>query len=92
MMWLTLWNNKFFFDEDSKNIIVNWKKIIPSVRTYSQMRDLYFQKDDTIPSDFWLYYMFRWFYLSDEDKLKFDENGLKYDITVLVSQIIWNRV
>ena len=36
-----------------------------------------------------LYLMYRWVYLTKEDKQLFENNNLRYDITIILPKVIW---
>lgn len=76
------------FNINTKIIDVNWKKYSPNVRTFWDMKDLY-KKTDEFDDNKWLYFMYRWVYLNDEDKKFFEEeNNMRYDVTILIPELI----
>ncbi len=86
-MRFSIWNKDLEFDTRTKEI--KYKNLIftPDVRTFGDIKDLY-QKWDKIEDDFGMYYMYRWLYLSEDDKKVFEKNNMRYDITILVPKII----
>ena len=78
------------FDIENNKLIFDNKVISPSIRTYWDMKDIYSEKEDR-DSNEWLYFMFRWVYLNKLDESKFEENWLRYDVTVIIPDIIWKE-
>lgn len=89
-MKFKIWENELELDIISKELKF-WKKVFtPSVRTFWDMKDLYLDSWELNDSE-WLYFMYRWVYLSEEDENLFRENNLRYDITIIIPKIIWEE-
>ncbi len=91
MLNFEIWQYTAVFDENTKELIVNGKVYKPSVRTYSQMKNLYLNKDKNLSENFGLYYMYRWVYGCNEDEKLFEKYNLRYDITIIIPKIIWKE-
>lgn len=87
-MKFTIWEKKLFFDENTTHLIIDDQEIVPDIRTYEQMENLYLYKDATLRKKFWMYFMYRGVYFSPEDRAKFEKENLRYDITILVPKSI----
>jgi glucose-6-phosphate isomerase len=85
-----IWEKEIEFDENTHQIKFDNKVIEPSIRTYWDMKNMYTESSD-LDEDKWLYFMFRWVYLSKYAEDKFKENSLRYDITVIIPEIIWDE-
>ena len=87
-----VWEKEIEFDENTNQLKFDNKVISPAIRTYNDMKDLYLDIDTTIDANEWLYFMFRSVYLNDNDKILFEKNNMRYDITVIIPKIIWNEL
>lgn len=85
-----IWEKEVEFDENTHQLKFDKKIIDPVIRTYSDMKELYYDKWD-LDDDKWLYFMFRSVYLNKNDEKKFKENNFRYDITVILPEIVWNE-
>ena len=85
-----IWEKELEFDENTKQLKFDDKVINPAVRTYGDMKDMYLKNDNKDESE-WLYFMFRWVYLSKYAEDKFNENNMRYDVTVILPEIIWEE-
>lgn len=89
-MKFKIWENELEFNINTKEIKY-WDKVFkPSVRTFWDMKSLYKDWID-IDNDKWLYFMYRWVYMNSDDKKIFEENNCRYDITILLPEIIWDE-
>lgn len=79
------------FDEQTHELKLDDKKIIPAIRTFADMKDMY-SDYDKIEDKHWLYFMFRWVYLNKDDKTLFEKNNMRYDVTVILPEIIWKEL
>lgn len=86
-----IWKKEIEFDEIEGNILLDNKKILPSIRTYGDMKNMYSKENINISDKEWLYLMFRWVYLDENSKSLFKKNDLRYDITIILPKIIWNE-
>ena len=78
------------FDVNTKEISFNDRVIKPSVRTYWDMKNIYSESENKDDNE-WLYFMYRWVYLNKEDEELFKENNLRYDVTIILPEIIWTE-
>lgn len=87
-MDFTIGSRTLTFDESTKNLVFNGKIIAPDIRTYEQMYDLYDYKDETLDKNFGMYFMYRGVYFSEAGKSRFENEHLRYDITILAPKSI----
>lgn len=85
-----IWEKEIEFDEINKELIIDDIRISPSIRTYGDMREMYIENDDKDVNE-WLYFMFRGVYLTKYAEDKFNENWFRYDITVILPELIWEE-
>jgi len=85
-MKFNIWNRELVFNEDTKEIKFEDKIFTPSVRTYWDMKELYWKS--FIEDDYWLYYMYRDVYFSEDDKKILKNNDIRYDITIIIPKLI----
>lgn len=90
-MKFNIWNTIVNFDHNTYELNLNWKTIKPNIRTYGQMKNLYIENNNTLNDDEAMYLMYRWVYLCSEHKKLFEENDLRYDITIILPKIIWKE-
>jgi len=76
-------NTKAIFDEQLYTISLNWETYQPDIRTFEQMKNLYIDELDFDNNDI-CYLMYRWVYLNNDDKAIFEENNLRYDVTIIL--------
>lgn len=86
-----VWSRSVSFDETTHNLIIDGKEIVPDIRTYGQMKQLYWFQDSHIGDEFWLYYMFRGVTFSSQDATLFEREKLRYDITILIPKSFWGE-
>jgi len=86
-----IWEKEIEFDENTHQLKFDNKVIDPAIRTYWDMKELYSTGED-IEEGKWLYFMFRWVYTSKYAEDKFKENKLRYDVTVIIPDIIWDEL
>ena len=86
-----IWEKEIEFDELNKQLVVDWRRISPAIRIYWDMKDIYIEKEEDRDEKQWLYFMFRWVYTSKYSEDKFNENGMRYDVTVLMPELIWDE-
>ena len=84
-------NTVAYFDEETYNLKINSKTLTPNIRTYKEMKSLYFEDDSNLKENDALYLMYRGVYLSEQDKNLFEKYNLRYDITVILPKIIWKE-
>jgi glucose-6-phosphate isomerase len=82
-----IWEKEIEFNENTHQLKFDDKIIDPAIRTYWDMKDMYKNKEN-IDNDKWLYFMFRWVYLSKYAEDKFKENNMRYDVTIIIPEII----
>lgn len=85
-----VWEKEIEFDEVNHQLKFDDKVLSPNIRTYGDMKEMYLEKVKKDDSE-WLYFMFRWVYLNSADEDKFKKNGLRYDITVILPELIWEE-
>lgn len=89
-MIFKIWNTDVEFIESTKQLKV-WDKLIsPSIRTYSDMENMYIQKEN-LNKEEGLYFMYRWVYLNEDDRKLFEDNKSRYDITILIPELVWDE-
>lgn len=85
-----IWEKELEFDEINKTLKIDDKIIKPAIRTYWDMKDMYIDNED-IDENHGLYFMFRWVYTSKYAEDKFKENNMRYDVTILLPELIWEE-
>jgi len=89
-MKFNVWNRELYFDIETKEITYNSKKFIPSIRTFWDMKNLYKSVwEDYKREDVGLYFMYRDVFFNDDDKKILKNNNIRYDITIILPDILW---
>ena len=62
MIWSNIGDSKAYFDEKDYSLNVNGQKILPDIRKYKEMKDLYL-KEDQIKDNIPMYLMYRYVFI-----------------------------
>ena len=89
-MKFKIWKRELKFNLETKEIIYKDKIFTPAIRTYWDMKSMYKQSSD-LKLDHWLYFMYRDVFFDEKDKKILRENKIRYDITIILPELIWKE-